>query len=179
MFTVVAIWKICVCVAMPCDDMLIFVFSFIHDFLPFHIRSASWCPPTRPPPPRTWHRRAPCTRGLHPSTSQLNLSQFWSLKPQLASTSQIKLSRLFNLNTQRRERDASACMRRHQASALPPVHNLAHQTSTRQTEKWRCAARKRYLRRAEKWTSVSPCLVLSRHVNARRPRPRPPCSAES
>jgi hypothetical protein len=32
-------------------------------------------------------------RGLHSSTSQLNLSRFWSLKPQPASTSQLNLKR--------------------------------------------------------------------------------------
>ena len=39
-------------------------------------------------------------RGLHSSSSQLNLSQFWSLKPQLASTSKLNLSRFCDLNTQ-------------------------------------------------------------------------------
>ena len=32
-------------------------------------------------------------RGLHSSTSQLNISRFWLLKPQQASTSQLNLRR--------------------------------------------------------------------------------------
>jgi Na+(H+)/acetate symporter ActP len=39
-------------------------------------------------------------RGLTSSTSQLNLSQFWSLKPKLVSTSQLDVSHFGNLNTQ-------------------------------------------------------------------------------
>ena len=35
----------------------------------------------------------PVGRGLHSSTSQLNLSRFWSLMPQLPSTSQLNLKR--------------------------------------------------------------------------------------
>jgi hypothetical protein len=41
----------------------------------------------RPPPP------APPPRGLQSSTSQLNLSRFWSPKPQQSSTSQLNLKR--------------------------------------------------------------------------------------
>jgi len=36
---------------------------------------------------------SPHGRALHSSTSQLNLSRFWSLKPQPASTSQLNLRR--------------------------------------------------------------------------------------
>jgi len=39
-------------------------------------------------------------RGLHSSTSQLNLSRFWSLKPQQASTFQLNLSRFWSLKSQ-------------------------------------------------------------------------------
>ena len=35
----------------------------------------------------------PYGRGLHSSTSQLNLRRFWSLMPQLPSTSQLNLRR--------------------------------------------------------------------------------------
>ena len=62
-------------------------------------------------------------RGLHSSTSHLNLSQFWSLKPKLASTSQLDLSLFRHLNTQ---------------PSQPKV--------LRQTENWRCVAHKRCLR---------------------------------
>jgi hypothetical protein len=38
-------------------------------------------------------RRVPAARGLHSSTSQLNLSRVWSLKPQQAATFQLNLRR--------------------------------------------------------------------------------------
>ena len=50
-------------------------------------------PPTSPPPPRGLEA------GAYSSTSQLNLSQFWSLKPQPASTSQLKVSRFCDIHT--------------------------------------------------------------------------------
>jgi hypothetical protein len=39
-------------------------------------------------------------RGLHSSTSHLNLSRFWSLKPQQASTSHLILRRFWSLKPQ-------------------------------------------------------------------------------
>ena len=40
-----------------------------------------------------WNKCNLRQEGLHSSTSQLNWSRFWSLKPQQASTSQLNLSR--------------------------------------------------------------------------------------
>ena len=60
-------------------------------------------------------------RGLHSSTSQLDLSQFWSLMPQLPSTFELNLRRVMSMNCPKLP-TKSAYVLRHAGKWTPVVH---------------------------------------------------------